>query len=341
MNKLLWITIANICSCLGVIILHANGVFWSFPSGSLWYTANFLETFFCWPVPLFFMITGATLIDYRKRYSTKEFFCKRIKKTLIPFIVWSVFSIFYRYQICGWQYSGGRDLINGIINTKFNSVYWFFIPLFAVYMSIPLLSTIDQKYRIKAFSYISLITFFFSSFLPTVFSLCKLEYNYAIQLPIAGGYILYVMLGYIIKNVDFKKSARYFSYFLAFIGWFLQFEGTNRLSLPAGEIIGTFRGYMNFPAVIQAVGVMIWFKYVPWDNILGKCGIKLVTEVSKYTFGIYLVNQYLIEQIPLITEINTNSFIYRTFGAVVIFAISAIICWIISKIPIINKSIGF
>lgn len=98
---------------------------------------------------------------------------------------------------------------------------------------------------------------------------------------------------------------------------------------------------MNFPAVIQAVGVMIWFKYVPWDNILGKWEIKLVAEVSKYTFGIYLVNQYLIEQIPLITEINTNSFVYRTLGAAVIFAISAIICWIISKIPIIKKSIGF
>lgn len=102
-----WITVANISACLGVIILHANGIFWAFPSGHLWYTANFLETFFYWPVPVFFMISGATLIDYRERYSTKTFIIKRLQRTLIPFIAWSVFSVVYRYTLCGW---GGRRI---------------------------------------------------------------------------------------------------------------------------------------------------------------------------------------------------------------------------------------
>jgi len=83
-EKKSWIAAANVCACLGVIILHTNRIFWSFPSGHLWYTANFLETFFYWPVPVFFMISGASLIDYRERYSTKIFFEKRLQRTLIP-----------------------------------------------------------------------------------------------------------------------------------------------------------------------------------------------------------------------------------------------------------------
>ncbi len=33
-----------------------------------------LEVSFYWAVPVFFMLTGVTLLDYRKRYSTKVFY---------------------------------------------------------------------------------------------------------------------------------------------------------------------------------------------------------------------------------------------------------------------------
>lgn len=80
MKKKLYISVINVIACLGVVILHANGIFWQHPSGFLWISANFLETFFYWSVPLFFMITGATLIDYNKRYSTTAFFSEADQK---------------------------------------------------------------------------------------------------------------------------------------------------------------------------------------------------------------------------------------------------------------------
>ena len=59
-NKL-YISVANVFACISVIILHANGIFWTRPSGRLWITSNFLETIFYWPVPIFFMLSGVTL----------------------------------------------------------------------------------------------------------------------------------------------------------------------------------------------------------------------------------------------------------------------------------------
>jgi surface polysaccharide O-acyltransferase-like enzyme len=65
-GKLVYIAALNVLGALGVVLLHANNVFWSRPKGTLWLSANLIETFFYWPVPIFFMITGATLIDYLK-----------------------------------------------------------------------------------------------------------------------------------------------------------------------------------------------------------------------------------------------------------------------------------
>ena len=340
MKNYTWITMANIAACLGVVILHANGVFWTYPKGHLWYTANFLETFFYWPVPVFFMLSGATLIDYRERYSTKKYFRKRCQRTLIPFLIWSIFSVAYRYTICGWETEGLKDIIIGIFNTKYNSIYWFFLPLFGVYMSIPLLAAVDSNHKISIFIFLVLVTFILSSLLPTVFALLKWQYNAAIQIPITAGYVLYVLLGYIIKNCDFNRTIRFIAYGFALVGWYIHYEGTNRLSLPAGEIVGTFKGYLNFPAVMQAVGVMIFFKYCPWKKILNKDSQSALKSVAKYTFGVYLVHEYLVEQLPRLIGINSSSFWWRTGGAVLMFGISTSICWVISKIPILKRCIG-
>ncbi len=46
----------------------------------LWVSANLLETIFYFALPVFFMISGATLLDYRSKYSTKT---KGVKNNFI------------------------------------------------------------------------------------------------------------------------------------------------------------------------------------------------------------------------------------------------------------------
>ena len=83
----------NVVSCLGVLFLHTSG-FWGFGKTRGWVAANFIECVFYFAVPIFIMIPGATLIDYRDRCTTAEYFKKRIKKPLSRFCfgVYPVFS---------------------------------------------------------------------------------------------------------------------------------------------------------------------------------------------------------------------------------------------------------
>lgn len=63
-NRLFYIDCLTVYSALSVVLLHCNSVFWSHPTGRLWWSSTFIETFFYPAVPCFFMITGALLIDF-------------------------------------------------------------------------------------------------------------------------------------------------------------------------------------------------------------------------------------------------------------------------------------
>ena len=57
-----YISALNVLSCMAVVFLHTNCVFWDFKKENYWITANIIECIFYFAVPVFFMISGATLI---------------------------------------------------------------------------------------------------------------------------------------------------------------------------------------------------------------------------------------------------------------------------------------
>lgn len=90
-----YISVLYVVSALSAIVLHANTAFWVYRADRTWLINNFIECLFYFAVPIFFMLVGATLFDYKKRYDTKTFFRKRFTKILIPFIFWSFFGLIF------------------------------------------------------------------------------------------------------------------------------------------------------------------------------------------------------------------------------------------------------
>lgn len=116
------------------------------------------------------MITGVTLIDYREKYSTKEFCIKRIRKTVIPFFAWSIIGVMYmifsgRMNV-DFTVNGIRYIISSILNANVITIYWFFIPLFSIYVCLPVISLIPKNVREKIFYYSLLGAFVLNIFIP-------------------------------------------------------------------------------------------------------------------------------------------------------------------------------
>ena len=191
MKKKIYIQILGVIACLAVVAMHVNGCFWQFSYDRYWITANIIECICYFAVPIFFMISGATLLNYRKRYTTAVFFKKRFGKTLVPFLIWSVISAIWYYIVYHARPEGIREVVDGILNTRYVDIYWFFPALFSVYLCIPILSCIPEKYRKRIFGYAILVYFVLEALAPLVCNLMHIEFNEGFEMPAVGGYLIY------------------------------------------------------------------------------------------------------------------------------------------------------
>lgn len=62
-----YIDILRILACLCVIYMQCNRIADPYTDTSVYRQRMFVETIAYWAVPVFFMISGATLFDYRER----------------------------------------------------------------------------------------------------------------------------------------------------------------------------------------------------------------------------------------------------------------------------------
>ena len=154
-----WIALLNILACIAVVTMHCDGsVFWNYADNRTWKIAVFIGSLADWAVPVFFMISGANLVNYTSHYSTRIYAKKRIFKTLIPFFLWSVIPLIYYFVRgkYGTQPFTISWILDMVFNTKINETYWFFIPLFSIYACIPVLSFIDKTKQRNIFCYLVL-----------------------------------------------------------------------------------------------------------------------------------------------------------------------------------------
>lgn len=340
-SNLFYITVLNVLSALAVVGLHTNGCFWEFSKERWWFTANIIESVLYFAVPVFFMITGATLLDYTKRCDTKTFFTRRLKKTVIPFVFWSLVALLFQIYFCksiSWNVITIGYLVDGVLNTKFNSLYWFFPPLFGLYLSIPLFASLEESKRIAVLKYLAGSCFLLNCLIPFLLTVFKIEIHFPIVIVVGSGYLLYLILGYLFNKLDFSKRTKRLIYLLAFLGLLLHICGTYFLSIETGKIIGTYKGYNNVPCILYSLGAFLFVK----ENVR-----RLNTEsiggglnrLKDYTFAIYLLHWFVMSTLIRVFHIDTHSIVYRVGGIFLISFICVCITWAIRKIPWLGRKI--
>ena len=151
MTNTKYITVLSVIACFFVIMLHSYTL--GFEETSNWILERIFRGIAYCAVPIFFMISGATLIDYRERYDTKTFFKKRLLKTLLPLIIWSI--IYFIVKIISGQIDTNninfRFIIDYFINVRMNPVFWFLVVIIGIYLCIPVISLIPKENRKKHF----------------------------------------------------------------------------------------------------------------------------------------------------------------------------------------------
>lgn len=331
-KRVMYFDLLNICAAMCVILLHCNGISHTYSDTIAWKQAMLVETVCYWAVPVFLMLSGANLMGYRDKYSTAEFFKKRFVHTVIPFVAWSLINAalkgFNLVEI-GWQ-----GVMNHLFLSKFENVYWFFIPLFAVYLAMPVLSLLRENRRILW--YMVGGAFLLQSTLPALFRYAGLSWNGSLSMLTMGGYLIYPVLGYLLSVTDLTRAQRAGIYLLGIFGAALRYFGTWFLSARDGTLNQTFFSYTEYYAVFLSVAVFVLFK-----QIFGKSGggshsglQKITRELSGCSFGVYLIHMTVYRALSQVIPVNCWE--WRILVPFLIYAIAVAVTFVLRRIPIVK-----
>ena len=340
-KRILYYDILNILACFGVVCLHQNGIVHWYPIDTAAFRQSLLvETCFYWPVPIFFMLSGATLMSYRSRYSTKEFLLRRVKRVLIPFFVFSLLMLVWRCHIKSFSLESlsVRSVLTAILFNQHESIYWFFLPMMATYLCIPVLSLLKDNTRILW--YMFFMGFLTLSCCPLLFQFLGIGWNASANFPMTGGYLLFTIEGYLLSVTSFSRRQRRTLYGLAVFSVIFRYAGTVYLSEKAGVLDRTLFDYMQFHSVLLAAGVFVFFKQVRWERLFrSDTWANALASVSSCSFGIYLIHVMIQFYEPGLLGIPTEHILYRTAGCFLTYGVALTVIWTAKKIPLLNKLI--
>ncbi|WP_173383493.1 acyltransferase [Fibrobacter succinogenes] len=335
-----YITFVIVVSAFAVLTLHTNNCFWWYTGKEdYWFSANIIECVFYFAVPLFFMVTGITLMDFFDRYTMKAYFSKRFMKTMLPFLVWSIVAIGIDLHTGKriWSNIDLRTIFQDITGNRVISIYWFFGALFVLYLCMPLFAAVEKSKRKLVFSYLVIIAFVFNIFLPFLKKVFSSDLNTFFHVPVLVSYFIWPLLGWLLHNCEIKKWQKVLIHVLGLFGLALHICGSYVLSVEANHVVGTFKGYENVPSVLYAISIFVMLKDVGTWIMKKERLSRFVKMLGGYAFEVYLLQFILLDAAVRNPSIDKNSLLYRLGAPFVMIPIIMAFTWCLRKIPVVRR----
>lgn len=336
-----YISLASVISSIAVVYLHANACYWTFSNDQpYWRSANVIEGLFFFAVPVFMMISGATLIDYGKRYGLREYFRRRIRKTVIPYLFWSLAGLLFQMYVVGGidrEEVSAVFILNGLLTGRLVYIYGFFISLFAAYMTIPLFAAVPEEKRKELFTFIASASFVFNSLIPTLIRCSGYDIAYSFSVAAGSGYLLFVLLGYLLSHYSISRRWRILIYAAGLAGLILKIAGTFHWSMAAGYIIDYFEEYTCAPGVLYGCAVFVFFRYEGSRLMHSGKIAALIRHLSGYTLSYYLLHWFVLRLFVEYLPMTIFDGIYRFFMPIPAILIMTLFTAAVRKVPVLRR----
>lgn len=298
-KRLLYIDILNCLAIFGVLVQHTAQIAHKGTPGETWTVIGaILQTLFLPAVGIFFMNSGAMLLDYRNREDTRVFFKKRFAKVLVPFVFWSV--VYYIYSRFYYAFPGVvhrnsmslHDFGQSFIDNNINVLFWFFYVIIQLYIATPVFSVVAQ-YNKKMLAYTAYIGMICTVLIPYLGSLKGFNVSSSnIYEPLlAGSWMVNFALGYLIKiNYFSRKTENYF-----IVAGLI----TLVVNLFNDILVWKIHWLNNLNILFYTVAVYLLVKR--FSNKLSDTKIiSVFANMSSASFGIYILHPFMLQSLDWI-----------------------------------------
>ena len=345
-KRFVFADVLTILAGLAVVMLHTSLNVFSLAHTKTWAFSLALQAAFIYAVPIFFMLSGMNLLGYRSKYSTKTFFMKRARKTLMALIFGSV-AVYLMYVLFPTKFWGAEefaanaglaDFVKRFLTNNVNSTLWFIYTILYLYLLTPVLSLVVQKK--ETLLYVMALTLFVSFGLPLL-EFIGVRGVYFDQLFRWAAFnsdgLFYYLLGYYVKTYydelpKFTKNNLVLAVIFllssaAMFGWGLI---ANNFGTPLTPEM-TYQSYpitiRNFLCLAQAASLFLFvLNLEPKLQEFSDATKKHISTVSAGVLGVYLF------QIPVINflGLRLGRFPYSLLGnafvrGIFVFAVTIVV----------------
>lgn len=273
------------------------------------------------------MVSGALLLKVNagKPFETKSFLRKRFTKILIPLMFWN---------FVGW----GLEQ-NGVKNTELG-ILWFMYCLAGIYLLTPILSRWLSVANIKEVEFY-LVLWLVTLCVPFVKIFFPVNESDTSWLYYFHGYVGYYVLGFYLQNYWGCRLS--VGRKIVFLVVFVCVSVVLPIALLILNVKVDFYSLFWYLSITVALQCVVWWSVVKrlMKNVANLP--RFVVELSKLSFGIYLIHILVMRNVLWKTEWmqGMNGIVQIVVCTILTFIISALISWGISKIKYARTIIGY
>jgi surface polysaccharide O-acyltransferase-like enzyme len=334
---------------LGVIIIHVSSPVVNIAYGdqmNYWWIGNVIDSAVRFAVPAFLMLSGASLLN--KDYELKDFYGKRIKRVLIPFLFWML-----AYWVFFWFTDHPEKHPQNDLHSIFNWAigvfaergiskhFWFVYMLLFLYAFTPFLGRWIRKQKTKTLTYI-LLGWIFYNLIQTAGVIntkqLPLLVNKVYAYVVYSGYMV---LGYYLCKFDISSNKfSILSYVVLFATILFASIGTYYISKQGKDLNLLFYGNLSLNSIAQSIAIFILIKK---STVKNKILAWIRNIISQYSFGIYLVHIMVIGVFYLHDFFWTMAHPALSIPAVTVatLVVSILIIYVLRKIPVLKHVSGY
>lgn len=339
--------VPDILKCIGcicVIIIHTASQSMSdlYIYSFNWVSAVFWGSLCRFAVPVFLMVTGALLLDPKKRLTTWRIYDHYFLRILLCLLFWAL--MYELYFIAGYwilyrefQLSWFVDAFKDVFTFKHHFHLYYLQILLIFYVFLPVLRVFAANADRKTLRYALVVWFSLGIVLPYIFnfepfySMTGIPSQYPLSMTYSA--LGYGLMGWYLKSSDIgRKDLR--RYAAAFLGGFvIVFGGTIAGSMIQGSLYqGLLDGFTPGVA-LMAIGVYgavsaVWGEKSAED-------MPRVVKLSRASFCIYLVHHFFVMLLRtyLYFAYKYLCILVIPAQAAVTFALSLLTYALLSRIP--------
>lgn len=345
MKRYYYMDVLNIFVTFAVVMLHSSGyAFWNIGDAA-WREAVVLQVLFIFAVPVFFMISGANLLDYRLKEDTKTFFKKRLHRIAVPFLSWSV--IWFIYQNIQELHHPWRDwhtyarLFNGIMHDTIQPTFWFFYIIIGFYLSVPLLTkifTVENKALVQYLIVLNLILNGLISYYYQVKQQDEFALAGGLSIGVSGS-ILFFALGWYLKHFPLNVKWTWVLTILGLLSLVIMIVATIVLSDRRDAYQHQVYSIWGIFGTTWSVAVYNLFqkgllKWQPSPRVA-----KVLKNLAGASLGVYVIHEFVIDMFTTNHVFKNGSFEQYYWMPVIVWLVSMIVVLFIKRIPLLKQTV--